>query len=79
MFLYVEILNTVLAFSGRSPAMAVRAFTRTTCVSNFLDIEAIAKEMSQLIRSGVFIIPALAKNYITETPRTKISQALYLK
>ena len=26
-----------------------------------------------------FIIPALAKNYITETPRTKISQALYLK
>ena len=48
-------------------------------MSNFLDIEAIAKEMSQLIRSGVFIIPALAKNYITETPRTKISQALYLK
>ena len=78
MFLYVEILNTVLAFSGRSPAMAVRALW-TTCVSNFLDIEAIAKEMSQLIRSGVFIIPALAKNYITVTPRIKISQALYLK
>ena len=46
-------------------------------MSSFLDIEAIAKEMSQLIRSGVFIIPALAKNYITETPRTQMSQALY--
>ena len=48
-------------------------------MSNLLDIEAIEKEMSQLIRSGVFIIPALAKNYITETPLTKISQVLYLK
>ena len=46
-------------------------------MSSFLDIEAIAKEMSQLIRSGVFIIPALAKNYITVTPRTKISLLVY--
>ena len=79
MFLYVEIFNTVLAFSCRSPAMAVRALLGRLVCQTFLDIEAIAKEMSQLIRSGVFIIPALAKNYITEKPRTKISQALYLK
>ena len=54
MFLYVAILNTVLAFSGRSPAMAVRALLGRLVCQAFLDIEAIAKEMSQLIRSGGF-------------------------
>ena len=32
MFLYVAILNTVLAFSGRSPAMAVETYSDDLCV-----------------------------------------------
>ena len=77
MFLYVEILNTVLAFSGRSPAMAVRPLTRTTCVK-LLDIEAIAKEMSQLIRSGVFCHPCVGeKLHHGNTPYKNIRSFIF--
>ena len=39
MFLYEAILNTVVALSGRSPAMAVRALLGRLLCQAFLDIE----------------------------------------
>ena len=77
MFLLLAILNTALAFSGLSPAMAVRSLLgRLVCQAFY--IEAIAKEMSQLIRSGVFYHPCVGeKLHHGNTPYKNITSFIF--
>ena len=57
MFLYVAILNTVLAFSGRSPAMAVETYSDDLCVKLY----RYRRSLDLLVVRRAFIYPCFTR------------------